>query len=64
MKKKLVLYSEFKRNQPDKCRFYKADMDKYVASIVYRGWIISILNENRNGIFVLLYTPSTKQNLG
>ena len=34
MKKKLVLYSKVKRNQPDRCRFYKADMDKHVASIV------------------------------
>ena len=33
-KKKLVLYSKVKRNQPDRCRFYKADMDKHVASIV------------------------------
>ena len=31
---KLVLNSKFKRNQPDRCRFYKADMDKRVASIV------------------------------
>ena len=30
----------------------------------YRGWIISILNKNRHGILVLLYTHSTKQNLG
>ena len=30
----------------------------------YRGWIILILNKNQHRIFVLLYTPSTKQNLG
>ena len=30
----------------------------------YRGWIISILKKNWHGIFVLLYKPSTKQNLG
>ena len=34
MKKKLVLYSKVKQNQPDRCRFFKADMEKYVASIV------------------------------
>ena len=34
MKEKLVLHSKVKRNQPDKCSFYKADMDKHVASIV------------------------------
>ena len=25
MKKKLILYSKVKRNQPDRCRFYKAE---------------------------------------
>ena len=30
----------------------------------YWGWIILILNKSRRGIFVLLYTPTTKQNLG
>ena len=30
----------------------------------YRVWIISILNKNWHGIFVLLYTLSTKENLG
>ena len=30
----------------------------------YRGRIISVLNKNRHWIFVFLYTPSTKQNLG
>ena len=30
----------------------------------YRVWIISILNKNSHGIFVLLYTLSTKENLG
>ena len=34
MKKKLVLNSKVKRNQPDTFKFYKADMDKHVASIV------------------------------
>ena len=34
MKKNLVLYSKVKRNQPDRCRFYKADMEKHEAYIV------------------------------
>ena len=34
MKKKLVLYSKVKRNQADRYRFCKADMEKHVASIV------------------------------
>ena len=31
MKEKLILHSKVKRNQPVRCRFYKADMDKHVA---------------------------------
>ena len=34
MKKKLVLNSKVKRNQADRYRFCKADMEKHVASIV------------------------------
>ena len=30
-----VLYSKIKRNQPDRCRFYNADMEKYVAFILF-----------------------------
>ena len=30
----------------------------------YRGWIILILNKKLHGIFVLLYTSSTKQKVG
>ena len=32
MKKELILHSKIKRTQPDRCRFYKADIDKHVAS--------------------------------
>ena len=31
LKKKLILHSKIKRNQPDRCRFYKADMVKHVV---------------------------------
>ena len=34
MKKKVVLHLKVKPNQPDRCRIYKADMGKHVASIV------------------------------
>ena len=34
MKKKLILYSKVKPNQTDRCRFFKADMDTHVASII------------------------------
>ena len=32
--------------------------------LYYRGWIISILNKTRYGIFVLLYVTNTKQDPG
>ena len=31
VKEKLILYSNVKRNQLDRCRFYKADMDNHVT---------------------------------
>ena len=32
--------------------------------LYYRGWIISILNKKRHGIFVLLHATNAKQDLG
>ena len=32
VKKKLISHSKVKQNQPDRCRLYKTDMDKLLAS--------------------------------
>ena len=40
MKKKLIFHSNVKRNQPDRYRFCKADMDKHAASTVQ--WPIKV----------------------
>ena len=33
--KTFVLHSNVSQNQPGRCRFYKVDMVKHVASVVY-----------------------------
>ena len=61
----IVLFSANQIADISSCKRYQILFTvKWNSVLSYRRWITSISNKNWHGIFVSLYSPNTKQNLG